>query len=91
ELVAHGHDDDDIGRIIGADRLIYQDLDDLRQAVAVDNPDLTRFDDSVFTGDYVTDDVNEDYLQQLELFRSDAAKGKHNHDDTSILELHNDP
>jgi len=35
---------------------------------------LERFDCSVFTGEYVTQDISADYLNQLELFRSDAAK-----------------
>jgi amidophosphoribosyltransferase len=74
ELIAHGRTEEQVGRLIGADRLIYQELDDLIQAVGAGNPAITRFDDSVFTGRYVTDDVSEEYLQQLELFRSDAAK-----------------
>ncbi|CAN0261085.1 unnamed protein product, partial [Chrysoparadoxa australica] len=67
ELVAHGYDEDEICRIIGADRLIYQDMDDLRRAVQKGNPHIQRFEDSVFTGDYVTADINDDYLSQLEL------------------------
>jgi amidophosphoribosyltransferase len=74
ELIAHGRTEEQVGKLIGADRLIYQDLDDLIQAVRAGNPHIERFDDSVFTGRYVTDDVSEEYLQQLELFRSDAAK-----------------
>lgn len=91
ELIAHGHNEAEIGRIIGADWMIYQDMDDLRQAVLDGNSELDRFEDSVFTGEYVTDDISDDYLQQLELFRSDAAKSGYDEDDTSILELHNAP
>lgn len=91
ELIAHGHNEAEIGRIIGADWMIYQDMDDLRQAVLDGNSELDRFEDSVFTGEYVTDDISDDYLQQLELFRSDAAKSDYDEDDTSILELHNAP
>lgn len=89
ELIAHGHDEDEINRIIGADRLIYQDLDDLREAVHVGNPKIERFEDSVFTGEYVTADISEDYLSQLQLFRSDAAKESRRDADDAVLELHN--
>lgn len=74
ELVAHGRDVAELERLLGADRLIYQDLDDLIDAVRAGNPKLTRFDTSVFTGEYVTQDVSNEYLSQLELFRSDAAR-----------------
>jgi len=89
ELIAHGHDEPEVERIIGADRLIYQDIDDLRRAVAKGNPHITRFEDSVFTGEYVTADISEDYLQQLELFRSDAAKAARRDQVDAVIELHN--
>ena len=89
ELIAHGHKEEDIGRIIGADRLIYQDLEDLREAIRVGNPDIERFEDSVFTGEYVTADINDDYLSQLQLFRSDAAKESRRDVDDAALEMHN--
>lgn len=89
ELVAHGHDEDEICRIIGADALVYQDMEDLRAAVNKGNPHITRFEDSVFTGDYVTADISPDYLQQLELFRADSAKEQRRNSDDTMLELHN--
>ena len=89
ELIAHGHDDAEIGRIIGADRMIYQDIEDLREAVRVGNPAIVRFEDSVFTGEYVTADISDDYLSQLQLFRSDAAKESRRDDSSAVLELHN--
>ncbi|MDT0635509.1 amidophosphoribosyltransferase [Spectribacter hydrogenoxidans] len=89
ELVAHGYDEDEICRIIGADRLIYQDMDDLRRAVQKGNPHIQRFEDSVFTGDYVTADINDDYLSQLELFRSDSAKEQRRSAPGAVIELHN--
>ncbi len=91
ELVAHGHDEADIGAIIGAARLIYQDMADLERAVSAGNADLTRFEDSVFSGEYITADISADYLQQLELFRADAAKEKRRQDENAVLELHNAP
>lgn len=74
ELVAHGRNVEEVNAIIGADRLIYQDLDDLIDAVRRGIPTVTQFDDSVFSGRYITGDVTPDYLRHLELERSDSAK-----------------
>ncbi|MES1932789.1 amidophosphoribosyltransferase [Salinisphaera shabanensis T35B1] len=90
ELVAHGHSEEEIAEIIGADKLIYQDMDDLVRSVNVGNADLERFDDSVFTGEYVTADISASYLEQLELFRADAAREDRRTKDNAVLELHND-
>ncbi|MBS62827.1 amidophosphoribosyltransferase [Salinisphaera sp.] len=90
ELVAHGHSEDEIAEIIGADKLIYQDMEDLVRSVNVGNSDLERFDDSVFTGEYVTADISASYLEQLELFRADAAREDRRAKDNAVLELHND-
>ena len=89
ELVAFGHEDAQISAIIGADSLIYQDLDDLKRAVSIGNPALAEFEDSVFTGRYVTADISDLYLEQLELFRADAAREQRRGSDTAVLELHN--
>ncbi|MGD8574074.1 MAG: amidophosphoribosyltransferase [Gammaproteobacteria bacterium] len=90
ELIAHGRSVEQICELIGADRLIYQDLDDLKYCVSRGNRDLHNFDDSVFSGHYVTGDISEGYLRRLEQDRSDAAKASreseletvdvHNHD-----------
>ncbi len=74
ELIAHGRSIDEICKEIGADKLVYQELDGLIDAVQRGNPSIHNFDTSVFSGDYVTGDVNQHYLQQLELLRSDAAR-----------------
>lgn len=74
ELVAHGRSIEQLEQLLGADWLIFQDLDDLIEAVRHKNSKIQRFDTSVFTGEYVTQDVSTEYLKQLELFRSDAAK-----------------
>lgn len=74
ELIAHGRTDDEVCEIIGADRLIYQDLEDLVETIRQGNSDLTSFDASCFNGEYVTGDVSEGYLQGLEQLRSDDAK-----------------
>ena len=89
ELVAHGRSVEELERLLGADRLIFQDLDDLVDAVRAGNPMLTEFDCSVFTGEYVTQDISADYLNQLELFRSDAAKEARRRADQTVIEMHN--
>lgn len=74
ELIAAGKTDEEVQELIGADWLIYQDLSDLIAAASEGNPDIERFECSVFDGDYVTADVDEVYLKRLEFTRSDAAK-----------------
>ena len=74
ELIATGKDVQQLAREIGADELIFQDLDDLKEAISEACPGLTNFDTSVFDGVYVTGDITEEYLQQLERQRNDAAK-----------------
>jgi amidophosphoribosyltransferase len=77
ELVAAGRSEDDVARIIGADWLIYQDLDDLVVACRHDHARITTFDTSCFSGHYVTGDVTTDYLARLERDRSDGARAQH--------------
>lgn len=76
ELVAHGKNQEQIREEIGADKLIYQDLADVITAVIPsDEENSTRkFDCSVFDGKYVTNDIDEAYLDNLKLCRSDAMK-----------------
>jgi amidophosphoribosyltransferase len=89
ELVAHGRSVEQLEKMLGADRLIFQDLPDLIEAVRVGNPRIERFDCSVFTGEYVTQDISADYLNQLELFRSDAAKEARRRGSATVIDLHN--
>ncbi len=90
ELVAHDRTEDEVREIIGADRLIYQDLEDLIEAVREKCKfKVERFDTSVFNGEYVTGDVSNQYLQQLELIRSDEAKEERGELDDDIIGLHN--
>ena len=78
ELVAHGRTTEEIQQILGADRLIYQDLDDLIWAVQDGNENLQHFDTSCFSGEYVTG-VEPTYLRDLEFARSDDAKSQRRH------------
>ncbi|MBP2698855.1 amidophosphoribosyltransferase [Photobacterium lucens] len=91
ELIAHGREVDEISKIIGADGLIFQDLQDLVDAVAEGNPDIKLFETSVFNGNYVTGDVNQEYLEYLDALRSDDSKQQREiQQDLANLELHNE-
>jgi amidophosphoribosyltransferase len=74
ELIATGKNVQQLAKEIGADELIFQDLQDLKDAINEAAPGLTHFDTSVFDGNYVTGDVTEEYLATLEKQRNDAAK-----------------
>ena len=74
ELIANNKSVAEIKEAIGADHLIYQDLSGLIRAVSHDNSSITGFDDSCFSGKYVTDDVTAEYLEKLESIRNDDAK-----------------
>jgi amidophosphoribosyltransferase len=89
ELIAHGLTEEQVCRAIGADWLVYQDLDDLIDAVAKGNPSIERFDASVFTGEYITGDVGDDYLNDLQTSRCDAARTEQPDRDDDIIDLHN--
>ncbi|MEN8174995.1 MAG: amidophosphoribosyltransferase [Pseudomonadota bacterium] len=90
ELIAHGRTEEQVRAHIGADRLIYQDLDDLIEAVQKKSKSkVTRFDTSLFSGEYVTGGVDDLYLARLEARRSDSAKQERSTQSTQIG-LHND-
>jgi amidophosphoribosyltransferase len=76
ELVAAARSDEEVANIIGADWLIYQDLDDLVRAVKHHDAAVTEFDTSCFSGEYVTGDVTPEYLARVESERSDQAKAR---------------
>jgi amidophosphoribosyltransferase len=74
ELIATGKNVEQLAKDIGADKLIFQDLQDLKDAITETAPGLSNFDTSVFDGVYVTGDITEEYLNTLERQRNDAAK-----------------
>ncbi len=76
ELIAHGRTDEEVGELIGADWIVYQDLEDLIDAGAEGNDNIKRFECSVFDGQYVTGDVDKAYLDRIEALRNDSAKQK---------------
>jgi amidophosphoribosyltransferase len=97
ELIAHDRSIEEIQTLIGADWLLYQDLEDLIASVSDVNPDIEGWECSVFDGDYVTGDIDKAYLQHLEEQRSDDNQAKNNAGqdmdngmDNGIIDLYND-
>jgi amidophosphoribosyltransferase len=87
ELVAHGRTDEEVAQMIGADKLVYQDVEAMKQAVRDINPALRDFDASCFDGRYITGDIDEEYLVRLETARSQADRDGTNAD-TERSQLH---
>ncbi|MBK1643037.1 amidophosphoribosyltransferase, partial [Chromatium okenii] len=90
ELLAYDRDEEQITAAIGADRMVYQDIEDLRAAVMAGNDQLTRLDCSCFDGEYITGDVSEEFLYGLSVARCDAAKEKSRHEENlETVDVHN--
>jgi amidophosphoribosyltransferase len=92
ELIAHGRTEQEVCDWIGADGLVYQDLEDLIEAVGKKGKTaVQRFDTSVFNGEYVTGDITTEYLSRLEAGRNDDAKASREEKRTAtVIGLHND-
>jgi amidophosphoribosyltransferase len=73
ELVAHGRTDEEVQKLLGCDWLIYQDLQDLEEAVAGPKHRVDHFDSSCFNGEYVTG-IEDGYFDRIKQLRSDEAK-----------------
>lgn len=73
-MIVLGREVDEIRHRIRVDALIFQDLADLERVVREDNPDVEKFESSVFNGIYVTRNVNQRYLEYLESLRNDDSK-----------------
>jgi amidophosphoribosyltransferase len=86
ELIAAHRSEDEVTRELGADALIYQDLEALKDAVRQANPRLVNFETSCFDGVYVTGDVTSDYLRAIEIHR-DAARDSGEDAETPQLDL----
>eukprot|EP00127_Corallochytrium_limacisporum_P001926 Clim_evm81s88 gene=Clim_evmTU81s88 len=90
ELVAYGRTEAEVAREIGADKVFYQTEEDLKECVKKLNPDINDFDCSVFSGCYVTGNVDSNYLDALALRRSDSQKvAKDSSGHAMIVGLHN--
>jgi amidophosphoribosyltransferase len=83
ELIAAYRSDEEICREIGADALLYQDLDDLKAAARLVNPAITKFETSCFDGVYITGDVSAAYLQGMEDHRSRPMPSRDDEHDLS--------
>ncbi|MFA6163702.1 MAG: amidophosphoribosyltransferase [Methylobacter sp.] len=88
ELIAHNRTEDEVRVAIGADRVIYQELDDLIEAVRKGNPDIKHFDTSCFSNEYITGDIDEAYLERTEVLRNDSAQAARS-SANSIIEMQN--
>ena len=78
ELIAHGRNEQEVCKAIGADKLIYQDLEDLIDAVSKGNPNIKQFDTSCFSHEYITGDIDDEYLARIEALRNDGAQEERN-------------
>ncbi|MGH8220035.1 MAG: amidophosphoribosyltransferase [Steroidobacteraceae bacterium] len=76
ELIAANRSIEEVQRFIGTDWLVYQDLEDLVAACRHEDANIEEFDTSCFSGEYVTGDVTREYLDRLQLERSDEAKAR---------------
>jgi amidophosphoribosyltransferase len=85
ELIAAERSEDEVAREIGADALVYQDLEELKDAVRQVNPRLASFETSCFDGVYITGDVTSDYLRDIEIQRD--AKRDSADDENAQLDL----
>jgi amidophosphoribosyltransferase len=93
ELIAHGRTDEEVCELIGADWLVYQDLDDLVTCSMEGNPGVDGFDCSVFDGNYITGDVDQNYLDRVESLRNDDAQTERRaalQQDGALVGIHND-
>jgi len=88
ELLAHNLTVDEVCEAIGADWLIYQDLEELIACARKGNKNLKQFDTSCFTGQYVTGDVDQAYLEHVANQRNDDSKTQHRNKRVEATELH---
>jgi amidophosphoribosyltransferase len=87
ELIATGRNDEQIAREIGADAVVYQDLDALKAAVRAVNPKLTQFETSCFDGVYITGDVTSEYLASVERQRDAGRQDGEEESESNQLDL----
>ncbi|WXU00464.1 MAG: Amidophosphoribosyltransferase [Catillopecten margaritatus gill symbiont] len=85
EFIAHDKTTEQVCEAIGADKLIYQNLDDLIWCVQQGNPNIKTFDNSCFDGKYVTGDIDKNYLQGIEDLRSDTAKQENTNESSELI------
>lgn len=94
ELIAHNRSVDEVCELIGADWLVYQDLEDLVQCSRSGNRKTSGFDCSVFNGEYLTGDVDRAYLDRIEALRNDDAQTQNRTQllaEGTVVGIHNEP
>jgi len=93
ELIAYGRTVEEVGELIGADWLVFQDLEDLVACSREGNDIAEGFDCSVFDGKYVTGDIDQAYLDRVESLRNDEAQSQSRsrfQEEGAVVGLHND-
>ena len=93
ELIAHDRTEDEICEAIGADWLVFQDIEDLIQCALEGNSQVDGFDCSVFNKEYVTGDIDDDYLMSVHNARNDTAQSQRRAAENagrSVIGIHND-
>lgn len=91
ELIAHNRNVEQISDCIGTDKLIFQDIQDLKDAVGKQNQSIKAFECSVFDGHYVTPNINKEYFDYLASLRSeDAKKIQTQKEEIANLEMYNE-
>ena len=88
ELIAHNRTEEEVCVAIGADKVIYQDLNDLIDAVRKGNQSIEHFDTSCFSKEYITGDIDDAYLERTEALRNDGAQAERN-SESFIIEMQN--
>ncbi|WP_094751957.1 amidophosphoribosyltransferase [Psychromonas sp. CD1] len=90
DLIAYNRTVEQISDCIGSDKLIYQDLKDLKDAVKKQNPNVDGFECSVFDGYYITEDIDQAYFDRLVILRKEQLdNGSENKEETTCLEMYN--
>jgi len=91
ELIGSGRSVEEINNFIGSDKLIFQDLDDLKSAIKKQNPNITDLECSIFDGIYITLGVDAKYFEFLANLRSeDAKKIENKKEEIADLEMYNE-
>jgi amidophosphoribosyltransferase len=91
ELIGYQRDEQEIAQVIGADWLMYQDLADLLKAARQGNKGIEQFECSVFDGKYITGDIDEAYLHNIDQQRNEKSKQNRIDKENEVLGIHNNP
>jgi len=65
EFVAAGHEPDEIASLLDADYVLYLDREAMNAAARAGNPEIERFCNACFTGEYPTGDITSDVLERI--------------------------